>query len=89
MSVAETSTYRLRAGAPMPISGGEFVIHSFMAVTNDVISDSCATDLPDSSEFQGQGGNLARASYSRLPVAGGTSFKGKKVKKDVYVEEAG
>jgi len=88
MSSFATTRYKLRAGAPMPTSSaGNFVLHTFMAVTNDVVIETCTSSLPSSSEFQGQGGNLSSASFSQLPIKGGNDFKGTTVNKDTYVEE--
>jgi hypothetical protein len=81
--------YRLRAGNPMPIaSAGSFVIHSFMAETNDIDIHPCATDLPSSSDFRGQGGEFISASFSQLPIQGGNYFQGKVVHNPKYVEES-
>lgn len=81
--------YRLRAGAPMPISGGGcgFVLHTFMGATNVVTIDTCTDSLPESSDFQGQGGDLLGATFSQLPVKGGGKFSGSTTAKDEYVEE--
>ena len=80
--------YRLRAGTPMPIRGlGEFVLHTFMAETNRVITQECIEELPSSIEFRGQGGDLISASYSRLGTKDGKRFTGKLVYAPVYVEE--
>jgi len=90
MATFSTSKYRLRAGGPMPVSAGtgNFVLHSFMAVTNDVTIDTCTVSLLKSTSFQGQGGSFSGATYSQLPVKTGNYFKGTEVAKDVYVEEA-
>jgi hypothetical protein len=79
--------YRLRAGSPMPVRGGDFVLHTFMAEISDVEMIACTETLPSSSEFRGQGGNLVSASFTRLNVKGGTIFSGKKVYSPRYVDE--
>jgi len=63
------------------------VVHSFMALVSTSEMESCATTLPSSSEFMGQGGGLVSASYTKLPLAGGGTFKGKKSSNGAYVEE--
>lgn len=82
-------TYRLRAGAPMPVGAGtgEFVLHTFMAEKSDIDIYACTEYLPASSEFRGQGGNLMSASFSRLNVKGGRIFSGKKVYNPIFVDE--
>ena len=83
----EGEIYRLRAGAPMPVGGGDFVLHTFMAEKSRVIIYACTSNLPASSEFRGQGGNLVSANFSRLNIAGGTVFAGKTVESPEYVDE--
>jgi len=81
-------TYRLRAGTPMPIADpGRFVLQTFMAEVSDVEMYSCTENLPASDEFRGQGGDLMSASFSRLNIAGGQYFQGKKVYSPSYVDE--
>lgn len=82
--------YKLRAGSPMPIKTvGFFVLHTFMAATQDSIIETCTDTIPRSSEFSGQGGNYQSASFSRLPVSAGSTelFRGKTTEKDLYGEE--
>ena len=84
--------YKLRAGSPMPTSrSGHFVLHTFMAATNDSIIESCTDVLPRSSDFigNGAGGTLQSASFSRLPVssAGAALFRGQYSEKELYDEE--
>jgi len=94
------SQYRLRASAPMPIagsnSGGQssphapgFILQTFGAESNIIDIESCATVLPASSEFKGQGagGDLISASYSRIGDRTGRYFQGRKVHAPVYVDE--
>jgi len=90
--MAETSVtgqqYRLRAGTPMPTATpGRFVYHTFMAEVSTVEFLSCTENLPASSEFRGQGGDLMSANFTRLNVKGGNLFSGKKVYKPSYVDE--
>jgi hypothetical protein len=83
-----TYTYRLRAGNPMPISQpGAFVLHTFKAEYGLTEVYTCTTDLPPSSDFRGQGGDLLSASFSRLNVKGGNYFQGRKVFNYEYIEE--
>jgi hypothetical protein len=81
-------TYRLRAGSPMPAgAAGDFVLHTFMAEISDVDIFACTENLPASSQFRGQGGNLMSASFSRLNVKGGRIFSGKQVYSPEFVDE--
>ena len=81
-------TYRLRAGSPMPTgNAGTFVLHTFMAEVSDVDIYACTENLPASSQFRGQGGNMVSASFSRLNVKGGRVFSGKIVYSPSYVDE--
>jgi len=79
--------YRLRAGAPMPIGGRRFILHTFMAEKNDLDLIVYTTTLPGSDEFRGQGGDYMSASFSRLADIGGRSFSGKIVHGVEYVDE--
>jgi hypothetical protein len=79
--------YRLRAGSPMPVSGGSFVLHTFMAEVSDVVIFACTTSLPGSEQFRGQGGNMMSANFSRLGSRGGNVFSGKIVYAPYYVDE--
>jgi len=79
--------YRLRAGAPMPIGSGGFVLHTFMAEVNDIDIFACTTTIPGSEQFRGQGGNMMSASFSRLNTKGGEYFTGKIVYAPTYVDE--
>lgn len=83
-----THTYRLRCGMPMPITGGRFVLHTFMAEKSQVDIFLCASSLPSSSDFRGQGGDLVSASFSGLKSeGGGRLFQGKQVHQPIYVTE--
>lgn len=81
--------YRLRAGAPMPVGGGGFVLHTFMAEINDVDLFACTTSIPGSEQFRGQGGNMMSANFTRLNTKGGEYFSGKIVYAPTYTEEGG
>lgn len=88
MTVSVGTDYRLRAGSPMPTSTpGQFVLHSFMALLSNAYIDNCASVLPSSSEFQGQGGGYTSANYSRLPLSE-ERFKGKITAQGAYVDES-
>ncbi len=81
-------TYRLRASSPMPTeTEGSFVLHTFMAEKSKITIISCTSDLPASSDFRGQGGDLMSASFSRLNVADGKVFSGKKTYAPTYIDE--
>jgi hypothetical protein len=81
-------TYRLRAGSPMPVgTTGDFVLHTFMAEVSNIDIYACTENLPASSQFRGQGGNLMSANFSRLNVKGGTMFSGKVVYNPSFVDE--
>lgn len=83
------TTYRLRAGSPMPIAGaGEFVTHTFMAEKSITEILQCTNELPSSADFRGQGGSLMSATFSRLGIENGNIFQGKKVYSPVFVEES-
>ena len=85
--IFRSEQYKLRAGTPMPVKGGEFKLHTFMGELNDVDNIMCTDSLPSSSDFRGQGGDLISASFTRLPVEDGKMFSGKKVYSPSYVEE--
>ena len=77
--------YVLRASSPMPVygegSGGipTYVLHSFGADISEVDIYECTTKLPASRQFQGQGGNLFSASFSRIDDSSGDIFTGRAV----------
>lgn len=79
--------YRLRAGAPMPIRGGGFVLHTFKAELSDIDVYLCTESLPGSDQFRGQSGNYISANFSKLNIKGGNTFQGKLVKNLTYIEE--
>lgn len=80
-------TYRLRAGAPMPVGGSRFVLHTFMAEVSRIEILNCATSLPRSSDFRGQGGNYVSANFTRMSVRGGNHFNGKITHNPTFVDE--
>lgn len=80
-------TYRLRSGSPMPVKGGKFVLQTFMAEVSDVEIITCTNDLPSSSKFRGQGGNLVSANFARLGTKDGNTFSGKIVYSPKYIDE--
>jgi len=79
--------YRLRAGSPMPVQGGRFVLHTFMAEVSNIDVVACTETLPSSEQFRGQGGNLISASFSRLGVKGGGVFSGRIVYDPEFIDE--
>ena len=81
--------YRLRAGAPMPVMRGGFVIHTFKAELSQVDTFLCIEGLPGSDEFKGQGGSYVSANFSRLNITGGNTFQGKVTYSPSYIEEDG
>lgn len=82
-----TNTYRLRCGAPMPLSGGNFVLHTFMAEKSRVDVAICVSSIPSSSDFRGQGGNLMSASYTKLKGRSSGLFQGSKTHQPTFVPE--
>jgi len=83
----ESEQYRLRAATPMPVSGGDFKLHTFMGELSRIVNYMCTENLPSSSEFRGQGGDLMSASFNRLAIENGKVFSGKKVYSPTYIEE--
>ena len=86
-NVFTSEQYKLRAGTPMPVVGGQFKLHTFMGELSKVDNVMCTDSLPGSGDFRGQGGDLMSASFSRLAVEDGKMFSGKKVYSPTYVEE--
>ena len=81
--------YRLRAGAPMGISGATatFVLHTFMAEKTEIDNYLCTNILPLSTSFRGQGGDLMQASFNRLQDVGGNTFQGRIMHEPEYIDE--
>lgn len=80
--------YRLRAGAPMPVSSrGQFVMHTFMAEKSRIDVYAYTTNIVGSSSFRGQGGDYMSASYSRILDESGDVFQGKVVHEPTYISE--
>jgi len=86
-SVYVGKEYRLRAGAPMPIGLGKFVLHTFGAEISDVDFYPATDTIVGSSEFRGQGGSFMSANYSRLSDRSGNLFQGKIVHEPIFVDE--
>lgn len=80
-------TYRLRAGAPMPIGGSEFVLQTFMGEESEIVSYLYTESLPSSEDMRGQGGTLVSASFTRLQNTNADSFSGRTQETPEYVEE--
>lgn len=72
----------------MPVAGGGFVLHTFMAEDSIVRSYVCTESLPGSEEFRGQGGDLISANFSRLNIVGGNTFQGKQVYNPTFIDES-
>jgi len=83
----ESEQYRLRAGTSMPVKGGKFKLHTFMGEISKVVNYMCTENLPSSTDFRGQGGDLMSASFNRLAVEDGKIFSGKKIYSPTYVNE--
>jgi len=86
----EGKTYKLRAGAPMSKGkqgAGDFFVHTFMAEENEFTIYAYTEDLPFSSDFRGQAGDLISGNFTRLANVGGNSFSGKTVNSPIYIEE--
>ena len=82
-----SNTYKLRAGAPMPVSLGHFVLQTFMAEETTIDNYLYTTDLPASSDFRGQDGDYISANFTRLLDKERESFQGRMVHNPVYVDE--
>ena len=88
MSTYEGYSYRLRAGSPMPTSTtGRFVLHSFMAESQEQLIVTCATTLLTSSSFRGHGGGFSAARYNRIMVSGQPIYKASESENPKYIEE--
>lgn len=83
-----TLVYRLRASAPMPVAlgGFDFVLHTFGAEESEVTIYECTRSLPKSEDFRGQGGDLVRASFSRIGDREG-HFQGRTERTPDYIDE--
>jgi len=79
--------YKLRAGAPMPIGTGRFVLHTFGAKIYQVDFYETTSSIPGSSSFRGQGGDFVSANFSRLNDRSGNLFQGKVVHNPSFVDE--
>ena len=80
--------FRVRAGTAMPVEGvGNFKWHTFMAEKYLIENYLCTQDLPASSDFRGQGGELFSASFRRISDTTGTLFSGKKVYNPEIIDE--
>lgn len=86
--VNRSQTYRLRAGSPMPVDTGVFVIHTFMAERGDVDNYFYTNDLPSSNDFRARGGDYISANFTRLLDKDKESFQGKITHNPEYIEEA-
>ena len=83
-------TYKLRAGAPMSKGQqgeGDFVVHTFMGEETDFTVYAYTEELPYSSDFRGQGGNLISGNFTRLSVKNGDSFSGRTTNNPTFIEE--
>jgi hypothetical protein len=80
--------YRLRASAPMPITSGRLVLHTFGAELNSIEIIECTQTLPGSDQFRGQGldNPLVSANFSRIGDKDG-HFQGRKVYTPSYIDE--
>jgi hypothetical protein len=79
--------YNLRSSSPVPVSGGDFVLQTFMAERSDVYSYLYTEELPKSKAFRGRGGLYMSAQFNRLSGKDGISFQGKIVGPPEYVDE--
>ncbi len=82
------TTYKLRAGSPMPIGTGSFVTHTFMAEETDIDNYLYTNTLPGSEDFRGQGGNYLSANFTQLLDKNEESFQGRITHNLVYTNEA-
>lgn len=89
MATYEGKVYRLRAASPMPVAAaGVFVLHTFMGEQHDLIIDPCSDGMVSSGSFQGQGGGLVSANYTRLPYSP-SKFSSQIATGSKYIEELG
>lgn len=74
----EQTTYKLRAGSPMPTGIGSFVTHTFKAEETKVDMYLYTNNLKGSNQFRGQDGSegYVSANFTRLLDVGGESFQG-------------
>ncbi len=88
--IVETGyTYKLRAGAPLPIGNANFVTHTFKAEETRVDTFLYTNSLPHSSSFRGQGGDYISGNFSRLLDEGGESFQGSITYTPIIISETG
>jgi hypothetical protein len=80
-------TYKLRAGAPMPVGRSSFILQTFMGEESTVTTYLYTENLPDSAEFRGQGGELVSGSFNRMMDISGDAFTGNTVTNPEFVEE--
>jgi hypothetical protein len=82
-----SNVYKLRAGSPMPISLGHFILQTFMAEETTIDNYLYTTRLPSSSDFRGRDGDYISANFTRLLDKNNESFQGKMTYNPVYVDE--
>jgi len=85
--VTTSQVYKLRAGYPMPIGNGTFIMHTFMAEMSDVYNYLYTNTLPDSTEFRGQGGNYISANFTKLLDKNDESFQGRITNNPEFIDE--
>jgi len=81
------TTYKLRAGSPMPVGGSAFILQTFMGEESKVTTYLYTESLPGSEEFRGQGGDLVSGSFTRMLDVSGDVFSGNTVNDPTFVEE--
>jgi len=81
-------SYRLRTSGPMSVGGG-FVTHTFMAERSTVTTYEAITNIKNSSNMTGQGGDYKSISYNSLPylLGGRLAFSGTEIRKPVIIDE--
>jgi len=66
---------------------GHFIMHTFMAEETEITNYIYTTELLESTEFRGQGGNLTSATFNRINDVSGSLFTGSATHNPKYVDE--
>ena len=91
----ESTAYRLRSGGIQPGGEGEisgFILQTFGAEKTTIYNYPSITELPESEDMLGLGGNLSSASFQgtnyTVGAGGDMSFTGSKQFDPVFIEES-
>lgn len=87
--IIDGAQYRLRTSSPIPTSGGDYILQTFMAEKNIIKAYLITETLPGSDQFRGQGGSddFISANFSRLPDMSGNKFSGTAIVGPEYIDE--